>query len=90
VRDKDYNWKGTNLEVRIEDDVWVGYGSIILSGVTIGRGSIIATGSIVTKDVAPFSIYGGVPARKIADRFDNDSDLQEHIRLFELNYKQNK
>jgi chloramphenicol O-acetyltransferase type B len=88
LRDKDYNWKGNNTEVTIEDDVWIGYGSIVLSGVTIGKGSIVATGSIVTRDVEPYSIFGGVPAKKIADRFDNDSDLQEHIRLFELNYKQ--
>lgn len=87
VRDPDYKWKGTDLEVRIDDDVWVGYGAIILSGVKLGQGSIIAAGSVVTRDVEPFSIYGGVPAKKIIDRFDSESDLKEHIRLYSLNYK---
>jgi len=87
IRDKDYNWKGLNDKIVIEDDVWVGYGSIILSGVKIGQGSIIAAGSVVTGDVQPFSIYGGVPAKKIRDRFENDSDLGKHIRLYNLKYK---
>jgi acetyltransferase-like isoleucine patch superfamily enzyme len=54
--------------VIIEDDCWVGANSIILPGVTIGQGSIIAAGSVVTKDVEAFSIVGGVPAKKIKDR----------------------
>ncbi len=87
LRDRDYNWKGLGLKVEIGDDVWIGYGSIILSGVTIGQGSIIAAGSVVTKDVKPYSVYGGVPAKKICDRFDSGEDLQEHIRLYNLNYK---
>ena len=86
VRDSDYHWKGTDLEVKIEDDVWIGYGSVILSGVSLGQGSIIAAGSVVTRDVEPFTIYGGVPAKKIADRFNNESDLNEHIRLYKMNY----
>jgi acetyltransferase-like isoleucine patch superfamily enzyme len=86
---KDYSWKGLNLKVVIEDDVWIGYGSIILSGVRIERGSIIASGSVVTKDVAPYSIYGGVPAKKIGNRFDNDADLMKHIQLYNLNYRKN-
>lgn len=87
IWDSDYNWKGLNLKVIIEDDVWIGYGSIILSGVKIGRGSIIASGSVVTRNVESFSIYGGVPVKKIGDRFQNDEDLQEHIRLYDLNFK---
>jgi acetyltransferase-like isoleucine patch superfamily enzyme len=68
----------------------VGYGSIILSGVRIGQGSIIAAGSFVTRNVEPFSIYGGVPARKIGERFENETDLEEHIRLYNQNYKKGK
>lgn len=64
ILEKDYNWKGLNLKVVIEDDVWIGYGSTILSGVKIGAGSIIAAGSVVTKDVEPYSIYAGLPAKK--------------------------
>ena len=58
-----------NLEVIIGEDVWVGYGAIILSGVTIGRGAIIAAGSVVTKDVEPYSIVAGLPAQTIDQRF---------------------
>lgn len=53
--------RGDRLEVVIEDDVWIGYNVVILSGVRIGRGSVIAAGSVVTKDVPPYSIF--VPAR---------------------------
>ena len=54
IRHPDYSWKGLNMKVVIEDDVWVGYGSIILSGVRIGQGSIIASGSVVSRDVEPY------------------------------------
>lgn len=56
-------------KIVIEDDVWIGANSVILSGVKIGRGSVIAAGSIVTKDVEPYSIVGGNPAKKIRFRF---------------------
>lgn len=79
IRDKDYNWLGLNSMTVIGSDVWVGYGSTILSGVTIGDGSIIAAGSVVTKDVEPYSIYGGVPAKKIRDRFNSKTDLEKHL-----------
>jgi acetyltransferase-like isoleucine patch superfamily enzyme len=82
IRDKDYCWKGNNMKIVIEDDVWIGYGSIILSGVRIGKGSIIAAGSLVNKDVSCYSIYGGVPAKKLGNRFDSDADLQKHIELY--------
>ena len=79
ISDPDYNWKGLDLKVTIGDDVWIGYGSIILSGVNIGNGSIIAAGSLVTKDVEPYSIYAGSPAKKIRDRFDTEEDKNKHI-----------
>jgi acetyltransferase-like isoleucine patch superfamily enzyme len=87
IRDSDYDWKGLNQKIIIEDDVWIGLGSIILSGLTIKTGSIIAAGSVVTKDIEPYSIYAGNPAKKIRDRFDNIEQLEEHIRLYKLNYK---
>lgn len=86
IRDKTYNWKGLDSKIIIEDDVWIGLGSIILSGVKIGQGSIIAAGSIVTRDVEQFSIYGGNPAKKIRDRFDSNEDLLNHIRLYSQKY----
>ncbi|WP_449401090.1 CatB-related O-acetyltransferase [Chryseobacterium wanjuense] len=54
----------------IEDDVWIGSNSVILSGVKIGRGSIIGAGSVITKDVEPYSIVGGNPAKILRKRFD--------------------
>lgn len=54
--------------VTIEDDVWIGARAIILPGVTIGRGSIIGAGAIVTKDVPPYSIAAGNPARVVKTR----------------------
>lgn len=86
MRDKDYKWKGIGLVTTIENDVWVGYGSTVMGGVTIGEGSIIGAGSLVTKDVEPYSIYAGVPARKIRDRFDNSVDLQTHLKLVQSKY----
>ena len=55
-------------KVKIENDVWIGCNVTILSGVTIGRGSVIAAGAVVTRSVSPYCVVAGVPARKIADR----------------------
>lgn len=55
-------------KVTICDDVWIGVNAIILPGITIGKGSVIAGGAVVTKDVAPYSIVGGNPARVIRVR----------------------
>jgi lipopolysaccharide O-acetyltransferase len=52
-------------KITIEDSVWIGEKAIILKGVTLGKGAIIGGGSVVTRDVAPFTIVAGVPARKI-------------------------
>lgn len=58
----------TNAPITIEDDVWIGFQAIILAGVTIGKGSIIGAGAVVTKNVEPYSIVGGVPAKLIRKR----------------------
>ena len=86
IRDHDYNWLGLNSQVIIKDDVWVGYGAIIMSGVTINRGAIIAAGSVVTKDVEAYSIVGGNPAKFIKQRF-NKNEILEHNKI--LNKKFN-
>ena len=78
IRDPDYDWKGADIKVTVSDDVWIGYGAIILSGVTIGEGSVIAAGSVVTKDVESYTVVGGNPARKICDRFKNPEDMHLH------------
>lgn len=61
----------TKGPIVIGDDVWLGYNSMILSGVTIGQGAVVAAGSVVTKNVEPYSIVGGNPARVIKYRFDD-------------------
>ena len=67
-------------ETIIGDDVWVGAHSIIMTGVCIGNGSIIAAGSVVTKDVPPYSIVGGTPAKFVKMRF-TEKDILLHERI---------
>jgi acetyltransferase-like isoleucine patch superfamily enzyme len=57
-------------------DVWIGAGAIVLSGVTIGDGAVIAAGTVVTSDVQAFQVHGGVPNRKLGDRFDGEQRLR--------------
>jgi maltose O-acetyltransferase len=57
-----------DADIVVEDDVWIGAGSVILLGVRIGKGAVIAAGSVVNKDVPPYAIYGGVPAKLIKKR----------------------
>lgn len=66
----------------VEDDVWIGYGATVLDGVKIGRGGVVAAGAVVSKDVEPYTIVGGVPARPIKKRFSRDVI----DRLLELDY----
>jgi len=68
----DYVRGSRNTEVTIGSDVWIGYGAIVLSGITVGRGAIVAAGAVVTKDVRPYAIVAGNPAREVALRFSPD------------------
>ena len=75
-------WSGPRGDKRlvvIEDDVWIGTGSIILSGVTIGKGAIVAAGSVVTKDVPSCEVWGGKPAHRISDRFETEEQKRYHL-----------
>jgi len=65
--------------IRISDDVWIGHGSIVMSGVEIGCGAVVAAGSVVTHDVPPCAIVGGVPAKLIRYRFSGE-DVERHVR----------
>ena len=68
----------------IQNDVWIGYNSLIMPGIKIGNGSIIASNSVVVKDVEPYSIVGGNPAKLIRKRFDNEIiDLLESIKWWD-------
>ncbi len=83
-----YMYTVTNAEKRKEDDRdivivgdnWIGANSTILRGVTIGEGAVVAAGSVVTHDVAPYTIVGGVPARPIKERFTPD-EINRHKQL---------
>lgn len=68
-----------DLPVTIEDGCWIGANVTILKGVTIGRGSVVAAGAVVTKSCAPYSIIGGVPAKLIKMRF-TEEEIKEHER----------
>lgn len=71
-----------DLGVVIEDDVWVGTRAIILHGVTIGRGAVVAAGSVVTRSVPPYSIVAGNPARVLRFRWDVDAILAHEEILY--------
>ena len=64
-------------DIIIGNDVWIGFEAVVLAGVTVGDGAVIGTRAVVTKDVPPYTIAGGIPAKPIKKRFDEDtiSDL---------------
>jgi len=63
-------------DIIIGNDVWIGYEAVILSGVHIGDGAIIGTRAVVTKDVPPYSVVGGIPAKEIKKRFDENTIMK--------------
>lgn len=82
----DATTKGT---IVINDEVWIGYGAIILSGVEVGKGAIIGAGSVVTKDIPPYAIAGGNPAKVLKYRF-SERIINElkNFRISDLNSNQ--
>ncbi|WP_199830398.1 CatB-related O-acetyltransferase [Parabacteroides bouchesdurhonensis] len=78
---KKYNDIILSGDTVVEDDVWIGRNSLIMSGVKIHRGAVVAAGSVVTKDVEPFAIVGGCPAKLIRYRF--NEDLRMNLMKFD-------
>lgn len=74
-------------ETSIGDDVWIGFASILNAGIVVGTGSIVAAGSVVTKDVPPFTIVAGVPATVIRRRFTRSEDEQRHVLMLQQRVK---
>lgn len=78
IRDADHKYEQADVvigqqgmsskPIQIGDDVWIGRGAVIVKGINIGRGAVIGANSVVTKDVAPYDIVAGVPARRIKSR----------------------
>ena len=76
-----YKWiEKDKFLVKVGNDVWIGCNAIIMDGVTIGDGAIIAAGSVVTKNVEPYSIVGGVPAKHIKYRF-NQQQIDQLLKI---------
>ncbi|TAJ43725.1 acyltransferase [Methanofollis fontis] len=73
-----------DLGVVIDDDVWIGTRAIILHGVTVGRGAIVAAGAVVTRSVPPYSVVAGVPAKVIKFRWDVDTILRHEETLYPI------
>ena len=76
-------------DIIIGNDVWIGFEAVILSGVTIGDGAIIGTRAVVTKDVPPYTIVGGVPAKPIRKRFSGDV-ISELLKLQWWDWSENR
>jgi virginiamycin A acetyltransferase len=85
IGDPDYQGPGNDESIIVGPDVWIGFGAIVLTGVTVGRGAIIAAGSVVTYDVMPYAIVAGCPASVKSRRF-NRSEIVEHEYQLFLRY----
>lgn len=72
IKDVSTTWDNKG-NIVIGNDVWIGYEAVIMAGVTIGDGAIIGTRALVTKDVPPYTIVGGLPAKPIRKRFDDET-----------------
>jgi acetyltransferase-like isoleucine patch superfamily enzyme len=82
IGDSDYEGAGKGLQADLGEDVWIGFGAVVLSGATVGRGGIVAAGSVVSGAVAPYAIVAGQPARQVGVRFDSDEVVAHETALY--------
>lgn len=75
--------RGDKYKIVVEDDVWIGQGAILLTPVRVGRGAIVAAGSIVVRDVPRYAIVGGNPAKVLKMRF-SPKEIEEHERILAI------
>ena len=78
--DNNYKEATSKGDIIVDDDVWIGYGATIMSGIHIGQGAVVAAGAVVTKDVPPYAIVGGVPAKVIKYRFEPEM-IEELLKV---------
>ena len=83
IGDATYDFKGKDQKIIIDDDVWIGFGSVVFTGVHIHRGAIVAAGSIVTKDVPPYAIVAGNPAKIKGYRFTEEQIVDHEKMLYQ-------
>ncbi len=79
IGDEDYEGGGKGLTIDVGEDVWIGFGAIVLSGSRVGRGAIVAAGAVVVSDVPPYAIVAGQPASQVGVRF-SQAEVEEHER----------
>lgn len=84
IGDPDYDFKGKGKQITIADDVWIGFGAVVFTGVHISQGAIVAAGSIVTHDVPAYAIVAGNPAKKIGERFSNEERIRHEQHLYPM------
>lgn len=80
IGDASYDFRGKDQKIIIEDDVWIGFGAVVFTGVKIHRGAIVAAGSIVTHDVPAYAIVAGNPARMKGYRF-SEAQIEQHENI---------
>jgi hypothetical protein len=79
--DKAFRERRRSKRVTIGHDVWIGHGAIVMPAISIGHGAVVAAGAVVTKDVAPYAIVAGVPARHLRWRF--EETIRNRLLLLE-------
>lgn len=79
---KGFNHPTKDMEVIVEDDVWIGYNATVISGVTVGRGAVIGACALVNKDVPPYAVVVGIPAKVVNYRYTPEQVVEHEKKLY--------